>query len=240
MARRRSNSEPHLFSSIELASGVAMTQRNITLLVSMGLLPAEGAGQDAQRDFDLEGLGRAARISALYASGIGLIPAARLVAALAEDPEIGAKVFNWRPYIKIISSNEGHANWHDLHPIPNDARSDYYLHNYLFHHTDFYRPGKAIDGDKLLQIFDKRLVVSGHLNNACALSDRGQFPVFALENWGRGAEPTFTRFNDLSTKAQDELRLLKVNYTGRIIINCSLAGRNTLDRIARLRTERDS
>lgn len=206
------------------------------LLGERGLLPEpEMIGDDrGARLYGINALKRCVLVGALQAAGVELLLAARLVEGIAEEmePAYGTIPSNLMNLIRGAGVN--------LARVPGDLNNDYWLHRALIGGGE-YRPGVAYGGDFLLEVADRRYVFMGALG---LRTHGGMDATFRVSGWERGSEATITHIaseaGTLGTPEGDtrlealrqEYQSARDNALGLLRINCGLAIRTGLDRIA--------
>ena len=129
-------------------------------LCAEGLLPVAGGGEGKgrHRQFDYEGLARAAIISAFYDAGIEIQLAGRLVQQIGEEANLHQLAnldgFISRPHSPVIDGMV------DQGLEPDNA---FHLHEALRIRSGEYEPHKAMAYDRLVEIFDRSFVQLNHL-----------------------------------------------------------------------------
>lgn len=191
----------------------------------------------AAKLYDIGVAKRLSMAGALYVGGVDVLLAARLAMEVAQEFEetIGA----------IPSNLENFRPANLTFPQP-DARpqNEYWLRRALIR-AGAYRSGVALDRDLIIEIVDRRFIFL----QARGITTVGGGASLRVEGWDRGSAATVTHIvkeaGALGTPEGDaRLKLLEAefdaarqNALGMLSINCALAIRIGLDRIAARRGE---
>lgn len=247
MARPPKNSPPDTFTTAEIGQATLLGRRSVLFLNDQGLLPAEGGGdKGSYRLMGIEAFARAAMVYAFFLAGVDIVRAAKLVLLLAEDDAVGSKAHNLWTLVDNQKRPKNTANW----PFGPEAKTwnldnAYWLHRALTQHSRFYRAGKALTHDHVIEVFDRSMVYHCNLLRKSGSKDRlepsqttGGSLLAILEDWGRGQDLTVNRVRPMAIPASEELQNWlkhRSHACGIVSANLSLSIRNALDRLANVR-----
>jgi len=234
--RRRRNASPDTFTTGEIAPATGLPLRSVIHLCEIGLLPSTGGkGRGAKRELSVEALGRVAAISALHNAGVPIVTGARLVEALADDPEIGIKMGGLGHLLhKPHNPTEGRLPFEAEVSREYDLDNPFWLHYCLVSFSTIYKRNTALANDNLLEIVDCKFVFHNTLVDQKGILAPGKEVspgslMVEVDGWGtKNVTATNLPLNSLS---QQGARQVRQHFRGLITANVSLAMRDTLDAV---------
>ncbi len=232
MARPRDKDvAPTRFTTGEVARATRLPLRSVIYLCEKGLLPAEGGGSmSSHRLLGVEGLVRAAMTGAFYCSGIDVAKSAKLVEALIEGEEFGAK-------IALAGLDELLHLHRKMYPeagrrIPRNVplvERPFYLHQVL-RSSEIYERDTGVLFDQIIRVLDGSYVFLTALvvTEEESYVDPGGAALLKIESFEKSSrDMKLERLNpNVSENIESEL------YTSVLTVNISLATRNALDAVA--------
>ena len=241
MLRDRHPCAPEQFSTSELAAGSGLSARNIMFLCSQELIPvvSGGFGRGQHREFDYQGLARAALVSAFFDAGIEIYSAAKLVSAIRKRETLG---LDYLPNLHSYISDHPEQISNLAYEGKIDLTSPYYLHYWLRANSNKYEIHTARVYDQLMEIYDRQFVFSGNLVPGDGPGELalGGLPTarFRIVGWKRGQGGVEIE-RVPPGKSLEELpqgwRSAPHNFRGMVRINASIAIRDALDQVFALR-----
>lgn len=161
---RPERTDLELVSTSEIAKAAGITPRNFALLIEKGLAPdpvRNAGGQSGARAFDGVGVAHAAMIGALNLAGFGLLVAARVAEAFAEEhrSNYGKIPSNLNTFVRKPGIPSGLAPWADKAEGWDKIDRDFWLHR-LLRTADSYVRAQAQVGDFVVEIADHKWVMS--------------------------------------------------------------------------------
>lgn len=221
--------------------GLAMdvATRNFLLLAERSLGPEampETGGRAATRYWNIDGFTEAAICGALHKGGIGLFGAARLANLLMLEEASTRGRFPSRLQDLYRGSKLP----------PPDKTDDFWLHRHLRMHGGAYVPRKAVKGDFLVEIVDRKYVLSGKmLGLAITYADgRESSALCRIETWSRDDISIVPASVDVGVpldgtqRSLDAIELMEATYAEArknavsvLQVNMSLAIRTALDNV---------
>ncbi|RHZ98849.1 hypothetical protein D1114_01825 [Cereibacter sphaeroides] len=246
-----------------MAVAAGITARSFGVLIENSLAPDTveyAIGKQAARYWNSFGLGEAALIGAIHKSGAELLMSAK-IAHLVIDEFVGPRGHlpsRLGDYLnRPLNPNPGRYPWAE--DDPQDwlrIRDDFWLHHILRTRTDIYNIGKAMDGDLVMEIADRRYVFTDF-----AWSPERKLPranpwgttsasdpdwSLEIEGWERGKDAVVRPVHELidisammddpaakEAARQREKQTLDArrNAVGLLRVNVSLAIRNAFDAV---------
>lgn len=258
MARPRRDSPPDSFTSTEIAVAAGISARNLGLLRDSGLAPpAEGGGgRGSNWTGRTSAIQRAGLLNGVAGSGMSLLPAARLTNLVAEEFEssYGALLSNFGTFDRPpYNPNPTDYPWaHANVPVEISLRSrdDFWHHHLLRSHAENYAVGKALPGDTLLIIADRRYGYVSILGGPKTLSVSGDsfdaLPSYRITGMARSDDAQVHNITDevgncdFNANPEGRERLVKIeaefaaayrNAVSLVQVNVSLAIRNAFDAV---------
>jgi hypothetical protein len=243
-----------LLSELALGAGVPLGGLEIVARDPLILSPINDvSGRGAPRFYGVTELGRAAMIGAFAAAGAGTVLASRLAAVLADQFELELAELgfanqiddNLDPLVKWIVENEPQFPWD--RPLESTGGT-FWTHHALRTRSGIYLPGRALDGDTLVEVVDRRYVFEHERGSKTVLCNSGARlpvrPCYMIDGWARDSDVKVEDIGDGLTRYIGDRVILekyrereaefldaRENAVGTVIINVSLAIRNALDRV---------
>ncbi len=184
----------------------------------------------SHRLLGVEGLVRAAMTGAFYCSGIDVAKSAKLVEALIEGEEFGAKIAltGLDELLHLHRKKYPKADRRIPRNVPLVERP-FYLHQIL-RDSEVYEKDTGILLDQIIRVIDGRYVVLTALvvtDEECYVDPRG-FALLEIENFEKSSKEMKLDClkSNFSKHIESEL------YTSVLTVNISLATRNALDAVA--------
>ena len=233
-SRKDSQLEDH-FTTSDAAAATGLSGRNVMYLCSLGSIPvaAGGEGRGRYRQFDYEGLARIAVIAAFYNAGIEIYLAARLVEEIGDEAN-----FHQMSNLDSLLSSPHSRIVQEMTILRLDPEHAYYLHKHLRENTNSYCRHKAIEYDRLLEIFDRVYVFLNKLvlnsEDQTLYPGNKPSPLYKITGWKKGSDRV--HLDDApqpgSSRLTKNWASARQDFKGMIRINASLAIRDVLDTMA--------